>query len=82
MANENQAPAEPVIEDIHNHHVRVPYMEYPRHLHKPGGLTKIVADDEARDAAVKAGWALQAFAEDAGDDGPAAGDAPAKKAKK
>ena len=33
-------------------------LQYPRHLHAPGGVWKIVNDAEDAAAAIAAGWAL------------------------
>lgn len=34
-------------------------IEYPRHLHKAGGVFCVVESDEERDAKVEEGWSLQ-----------------------
>lgn len=34
------------------------HTEYPRHLHKAGGIYTIVGDDDAKAAALADGWAL------------------------
>lgn len=37
---------------------RKPFVPYPRHVHKPGGVFLEVNSDEERDAAVAEGWWL------------------------
>lgn len=94
MAETNPTPATAadaavqVSGDINRVFVNTPYKEYPRHVHavndKGDAISLIVENDEARDAALEAGWELQPVS--AG--GPEAkadtsSDAkPAKKAKK
>lgn len=34
------------------------HQEYPRHLHKPGGVYRVVENDQERDAALTDGWSL------------------------
>lgn len=54
------------------------HQEYPRHVHKAGGLFLEVASDAARDAALEEGWFLTPVVE--GEPVPA--DEPKKPGKK
>lgn len=75
------------IEDIHRHIVPHTHREYPRHMHKAGGVSIIVgqdpdAGDRERAAALKAGYFLTPDeAEAAAAAAAVSGDAPAAPAK-
>lgn len=83
MAETNPTPATAadaavqVSGDINRVFVNTPYKEYPRHVHavndKGDAISLIVENDEAKDAALAAGWALQPIALEA----PAPVDVPA-----
>lgn len=64
--------ADLAIEDIHKHVVQTPYREYPRHVHKAGGVHLEVKSDAEKKEALADGWSLTPVVEEADEAEPEA----------